>query len=124
MPLDIQDGYTLAFSTRPTVQNPGTGEAVSLPVITGKYRPATFAEVQAYRYKYGRAASGSEQAELIADMICDHLIAWDVTKGKQPTQPIVTRIFEMPDEVVGELLRVVMSWDGAGSDGQAGAEKN
>lgn len=124
MPLDLDDGYTLPFATAPTLTDPATGDviAANLPVVTGRYRPALFEEIQRYRYALSRAASGAEQAAVIADMIASHVTDWDV-RNRGVTAAVDPKVIRerVPEPIVSQLLNVVLTW---APREQEAAEKN
>jgi hypothetical protein len=121
MPLDLDDGYTLPFETKPTVSDvAGRPVYDDLPVVTGRYRPATWEELQGFRYRYGRAASGSEEVAIVAEMIADHLAAWDVRAGGQPLKIFSDNVRRLPEPIANQLLDIVTRW----APKQADAEKN
>lgn len=123
MRLDIGDGYTLPFSTSPDVRDAVSGEVIrtNLPVVTGRYRPALFHELNAYRYRYTRATTAAEQADSIADFVAEHVVDWDVTAGPQKAKVSPAVVLRMPEPIVEQLLRILTTW---APREQAEAEKN
>lgn len=123
MPLDLDDGYTLPFETKPTLTDPATGEVIAdnLPVVTGRYRPALLEQVQAYRYAMSRAGSGREQADLVAALLARQLVEWDVRRKGAPVAIEMNAVLKLPEPIASQLVSVVLTW---APREQAGAEKN
>lgn len=123
MRLALDDGYTLPFSTSPDGKpNPATGEpsATGLPVVTGRYRPAVFAAVQEFQYRLGRAASGREEADVIAEFVAAHVTDWDVTLKGATAAVSAENVRRMPAVVVDHLVGVVSRWAPAEQEKAAG----
>lgn len=124
MALNIKDGYTLEFRTQGVFRNRVTKEveADNLPVVCGRYRPATFKEIQEFEYKYARAQSGEEQAKVVAQMIASHIVDWDVTSGDEAVKVEAAVITgpNFPGPVALQLLDIVMRWAPAEQDRAAG----
>lgn len=114
MRLVIGDGYTLPFATSPDgPPNPATGRPVvtGLPVVTGRYRPALFEAVQEYQYRFGRAATGKEQAQAVADLVAAHVTDWDVEATAGGPAPVTAdAVRGMPTPVVDQLVEFVLRW--------------
>ena len=125
--LVIDDGYTLPFTTQPTMTDPVSGrvQADNLPIVSGRYRPALFEENEEYINKIGRATSGKESAQIVAQFLSDHLCEWDVerpaSKGGGKADIVPAMILKMPPPVVIQLLDIVRTW---AAKEQATAEGN
>ena len=123
MPLAIDDGYALPFATLPDAR-PDAGDdrptVTGLPVVAGRYRPAVFEEVQEFQYQLDRAATGAEQAELIAAFVAAHVADWDVTLGGKPAPVTAKTVRRFPAPVVEQLVAVVSKWAAKEQDAAAG----
>lgn len=123
MRLAIDDGYTLPFATSPTGRpDPVSGEvpAGELPVVTGRYRPAVFADLQEYHYRLSRAATGRESAELVAGLVAAHVTDWDVTLKGVAAAMTTENVLRCPAPVVEQLVDVVTRWAPKEQDAAAG----
>ena len=111
--LVINDGYTLPFSTEPGPTN--------LPVVSGKYRPALFDAMSAWRYDLRMAATGKAEADATAKFLADHLCEWDVSDphGK-PLPPTAEIIRKVPEPILEQLIRIVSTWAPAEQEKAAG----
>jgi hypothetical protein len=116
MRLVIDDGYTLPFETKESLEDTITGRPVAegLPVVKGRYRPALFEENEEFQHKLSRAADGKQSALIVAEMIASHVAEWDVTvrPGSTEVPALVSpaMVLKMPAPVVRQLLDVVITW--------------
>jgi hypothetical protein len=82
----IEDGFLLPF----------TAEVEGGPTLTGTYRPATPAEVDAYRVELARTKPGAERESARAEFLAAHVLSWDAEGKHGPVPPTAENLGKIP----------------------------
>lgn len=82
----IEDGFVLPFAA--AVENG--------PALTGTYRPATPAEVDAYRAELAAARPGADREKVRAEFLAAHLTGWDAEGRAGPVPPTAENLGRIP----------------------------
>lgn len=112
MALDLDDGYTLPFSTEPFARDEVSGRLIAedLPVVSGRYRPATWEELQSFRWKLGRSTSGEDEVRIVSEFLASHVVAWDVLAKGQLLAVSAESVRRLPEVIGNQLLSIVSRW--------------
>lgn len=113
MRLSLDDGYTLEAATKDSLTSPVTGQPVvtGLPVVNFRYRPALPDALTEWRYAMRTAASGKAELDATAKLLADHIVSWDVVRGKGEVVPVtVDAVRKVPDPILSQLLEAVTTW--------------
>jgi len=114
--LALNDGYTLEAATLHECD--GTA---GLPVVCFRYRPALPDALAEWRYGLNRATSGRAEVDATARFLADHLVSWDVRAADGTNAPVsADTIRRVPEPILNQLLRRVLSWAGPAQEQAAG----
>ena len=106
--LMINDGYTLEAATVPDCDG-----YTDLPVVHYRYRPAMPDALAEWRFALNRAATGRAEVDATSKLLATHLVSWDVQAADGSGVPItVDMIRRVPEPILNQLLRRVLSWAG------------
>lgn len=101
----IPDGYTEPFTI---IGIPGL-----YPTVSGTMRPMLQEELVAY-YKAIEKASPWQVRQMVAKLLADHLVTWDVKDDKDQTVPIKPApILRLKDKLFSRLFGVVSTQEPA-----------
>jgi hypothetical protein len=124
MPLLIEDGYTLPFTTDAVVLSAGgTVLYDGLPVVAGLYRPPVWEDRQRHVFRLTRAATPDEEVAAIAEFIAARLVSWDVkilADGLRPAPTDAATLRKLPEPVLNQLYDRVSKWGPKSQGEQAG----
>ncbi len=118
MALDIDDGYTVAATTKPDF-----GKFTDLPIVFFRYRPALWHELTTWR----RTIGSETEIDATAKMVVDHLASWDVTKAGKASPITIEVVKKIPPPIFDQLWDAVTTWapkeqeTAAGNSGAASA---
>ncbi len=121
----IRDGYTLPFATSPTVSHPVTGEVIAdgLPVVSGRYRPPTWEELEDFREVYN-ATRGAARVQATAEFVAGRVKAWDVEDGDAVAKVTADNVKACGDLIGAQLRDLVSKWGAKPEDTQEQAAGN
>lgn len=107
----IRDGYTLPFTTSPTVVNVITGEVIAdnLPTVSGTYRPPTWAELEDFRVVYNDS-KGAARVKATAEFVAGRIKTWDVEDGDKAADITPANVEACGDLIGAQLRDLVSKW--------------